>query len=625
MSSNKSWTRESARVEAPNLLMFCVAVGTCGLLSALAEGQLEPMAGTGGVIRDAERRVLSQQKPAKTAKAVPDIKSAPAPAPARKDVEDKVVGPVANVRVFGSTAFAEREGVAGLMLAELGADGDKTVGEILKAIENVRAKLLERGFYLVRISLAKSGTYDKDSKTLSLLVDEGRFGKVNIAFGGEADGTWFSADQIAGRFKDLVEGETFDYGRLRSALFEANSHPDLVIDTSIDVRKPIEGEGNDRRVARYADLNLDVHESVPFHLLWSFDNYGLKDVNEWQTSLTAQYLNLTKHDDVLTVSPAMSMGAELFSCAGSYMLPHDYWLGGNTTLYGGWSRVEVDDIIPTLDLEGTGYFVGLQHSENLYDNDRHQLALSSGLLWRYIEDQYTVSHRSLNERGAHILPVSLALSYTGKKADPLGGRNFATVQGVYNVMNAGDDLEQMWNGADENYWIFRWQVARLQPLFGWSDAATDQTLHNWQLFLRVEGQYTDETLIPTEKLMLGGYNCLRGYRTRGYVGDYGVYGTAELRTPLLVDGFASLFGDRTDKVAFDRLQLLTFCDWGVTRYNDLPSGYDDNDFLLSAGVGLRLAVTKYSQLRCDVAFPCVDGNNDNDRDVEVYLSVQFQF
>ncbi len=626
MSSDRLRTRKSAKVEVPQFLVFCAAIGVCGLLTALAEGRLEPMAGTGGVIRDAERRALKPLEPVTAAKPPPDVKpERTAPAVKRKDVEDKVVGPVENVRICGSTEFAARQDVAGLMLAELGTGGDKTVGDILKAIEKVRSKLLERGFYLVRIMLAKSGTYDKDTKTLSLLVDEGRFGKVNIAFEGREDGTWFSARQIAGRFRDILEGETFDYGRLRSALFEANSHPDLVIDTSIDVRKPIEGEGNDRRVARYADLNLDVHESVPFHLLWSFDNYGLRDVNEWQTSLTAQYLNLTKHDDVLTVSPAMSLGAELFSCAGSYMLPHDYWLGGNTTLYGGWSRVEVDDIIPTLDLEGTGYFVGLQHSENLYDTDRHQLALSTGLLWRYIEDQYTVSHRSLNERGAHILPTTLALSYTGKKPDPLGGRNFATVQGVYNVMNAGDDLEQMWNGADENYWIFRWQMARLQPVFGWSDAASDQTLHNWQLFLKVEGQYTDETLIPTEKLMLGGYNCLRGYRTRGYVGDYGVYGTVELRTPLLVDGFASLFGDRTDKVAFDRLQLLAFCDWGVSRYNDLPSGYDDNDFLLSAGVGLRLAVTKYSQLRCDVAFPCVDGNNNNDRDVEVYLSVQFQF
>ena len=627
MSFGKSGERQSAKVRIPHFPLFCVIVGLCALLSVLADGQLEPMAGAGGVIRDAERRALARPKPVKKDKSVPDVKqdSANVPSPIQKDVESKIVGPISNVRVFGSTAFAEKEGISGLMLDGLGSDGDKTVGEILKALQKVRARLLDRGFYLVRLTLARSGTYDKDRKTLSILVDEGRFGKVNVKFDGKEDGTWFSNSQIARRFKDVVEGETFDYRRVRSALFEANSHPDLVIDTSIDVRKPIEGEGNDRRVARYADLNLDVHESMPFHLLWSIDNYGLKDVNEWQTSLTAQYLNLTKHDDVLTFSPAMSFGAELFSCAASYMLPHEYWLGGNTTLYGGWSRVDVDDIIPSLDLEGTGYFLGLQHSENLYNTDRHQLSLSAGLLWRYIEDQYTVSHRSLNERGAHILPLSLALSYTGKKPDVLGGRNFATLQGVYNVMNAGDDLEQMWNGADENYWIFRWQLARLQPIFGSADATTEQTLHNWQLFVKVEGQYTDETLIPTEKLMLGGHNCLRGYRTRGYVGDYGVYGTFELRTPLLVDSFASLFGDRKDKVAFDRVQFLSFCDWGVARYNDLPSGYDDNEFLLSAGVGMRLAITKYSQLRCDVAFPCVDGNNKDDRDMEVYLAVQFQF
>ena len=102
---------------------------------------------------------------------------------------------------------------------------------------------------------------------------------------------------------------------MRSALFDANSHPDLTINTDISVRKPIEGEGNDRRVARYADLDLTVHESVPFHAVWEVNNYGLRDVNEWQTSLAMQYLNLTKHDDILTVSPAMSLGAELFSGA----------------------------------------------------------------------------------------------------------------------------------------------------------------------------------------------------------------------------------------------------------------------------------------------------------------------
>ena len=248
-----------------------------------------------------------------------------------------------------------------------------------------------------------------------------------------------------------------------------------------------------------------------------------------------------------------------------------------------------------------------------------------GVLWRYIEDQYTALGYELNERSASILPISLALSYTGKKADFLGGRNFATIQGVYNVMNSGDPLEELWTGSEEHYWIARWQLARLQPLFGWFDEKTEQDLHQWMLFLKFEGQYTSDTLIPVEKLALGGYNCLRGYRARGYLGDYGIYGTVELRTPILVDGISSIFGDRTDKTPIDRLQFLGFCDYGIANYNDLPSDYEDNEFLCSFGVGARLAVTKYSQLRCDLAFPIADGNNPDDEDYELYLGVQFQF
>lgn len=611
-----------ARVLMHQLL---AVAGVFCCVSADAAESIGSMAGTGGVMRDAERRALSPATPAKDGQAAAGVAAGTPSVALSPEVSSKVIGPVAAVRIFGSTAFAEREEISTKVLAALGATGDKTVGDVLGAIETVRKELLQKGYYLVRITLAKANTYEKATKTLSLLVDEGRFGKVNVRFEGEADGFWYSREQIYSRFRDIEEGATFDYSRLRGVLFDANSHPDLTIDTAIDVRKPIEGEGNDRRVVRYADLDLNVHEGVPFHGVWEVNNYGLPDVNEWQSSLTLQYLNLTKHDDVLTLSPAMSLGAELFSCAASYMLPHDYWFGGNSTLYGGWSQVQIDDVIPQLDLEGTGYFVGLQHSENLYNTDRHLVAVSLGLLWRYLEDQYTVSSRSLAERGAHILPLTAALSYTGKRADALGGRNFATVQGVCNVMNAGDDLKEMWNESDENYWIFRGQLARLQPLFGWSSDVSEQTLHNWQLFTRIEGQYTDQTLIPTEKLMLGGYNCLRGYRTRGYVGDYGVYGTFELRTPLLVDSFASLFGDREGKVAFDRLQFLTFCDWGIAQYNNLPNGYDDNEFLCSVGVGARLAVTQYSQIKCDVAFPCVDGNNDDDRGMEVYCGFQLQF
>lgn len=589
-----------------------------------AEEGLAPMSGAGGVFRDAERRALTPapvREPSAVPKALPPPK---ANAESADPAARRVIGPISKIRIHGSTAFAERERVAEGILAALG-DGDKTVGDVADAIAGVKKALLKKGFYLVRITVARVRTYDRATGELALVVDEGRFGELTLTFAGEEEGTWFSREQILRRFEGVAEGDTFDYGKLRRALFDVNSHPDLTIDTKVDVRRPVEGEGAERHVARYADLTLDVRESMPFHFVWEANNYGLKDVNEWQTSLTAQYLNLTKHDDVLTITPAMSMGAELYSCAASYMLPHHWWLGGNTTVYGGWSRVDIDDIVPSLDLEGSGYFVGLQHSENLLNDDRRLLALSGGLLWRYIEDRYTVSSRRLNERGSDILPISLALSYTGKEADGLGGRNFATVEGVFNLMNGRDDLDKMWTGADANYWILRWQVARLQPLFGWWDSSRSESLHNWQLFSKVEGQYTGDTLIPTEKLMLGGYNCLRGYRTRGYVGDFGVYGTEEIRTPILVDTAASCFGDRTDKKAFDRLQLTAFCDWGWVVYNDLPSGYDDDEFLVSGGVGLRLAVTQHAQVRCDLAMPIVHGNNDEPRDAKAYLGAQMQF
>ena len=598
--------------------------GVFAWASSYGEEGLEPMAGTGGPMRDAERRVLGElpkKDAGKQAEIIPEQK----PEVSSKPGDEKVLGEIVAVNVFGSTEFAANVGIADRLLEELKGEAAKTAGDVSKAIAKVRQDLMKEGYYLLRISLARENAYDAATKTLSVLVDKGSFGKLTIKFEGEDEGTWFASRQIYRRFKDIEEGQAFDYTQLRSALFDANSHPDLTIDTSIAVRKPIEGEGNDKRIARYADLNLDVHESCPFHAVWEVNNYGMEEINEWQTSLTAQYLNLTKHDDVLTISPGMSFGAEMFSLAASYMLPHEWWLGGNTTLYGGWSYLDVDDIVSQLDLEGTGYFVGLQHSENLYNTDRHQLAVSVGVLWRYIQDQYTALGYELNERGASILPLSLALSYTGKKADFLGGRNFATIQGVYNVMTAGDPLDELWTGSEENYWIARWQLARLQPLFGWFDQKTEQDLHQWMLFLKLEGQYTSDTLIPVEKLALGGYNCLRGYRTRGYLGDYGIYGTAEIRTPILVDAFSSIFGDRTDKTPIDRLQFLGFCDYGIANYNDLPSDYDDNEFLCSFGVGARLAMTKYSQLRCDLAFPIVDGNNPDDNDCEFYLGVQFQF
>ncbi len=654
---------KTSRRETVMCICAFALVSCCSMLYA-ADG-VGPMA-VGGVMRDAENRAQTAA-PQKNPTNIPDVNAAGGGKVVQQEAQGKVLGPIETVKVLGSVEFAERRDlaetesdsgesagykgktIAEMILSELGQEGDKTEADVVQALSNVQRNLRKWGFFLVKILPAGMdipNSYDKGAKALSVVVDEGRFGKVNVKFSGveeddESDDdandgtngvaksrwTWFSHEQVSNRFKDLKEGTTFDYARLRRALFDANSHPDLTIDTYIGVRGQFTGDGKDMRIERYADLELTVVESMPLHMVWEINNYGMEEVEEWQTSLTIQYLNLTKHDDVLTFSPAMSFGGELFSLAGSYMMPHEWWKGGNTTLYGGYSYLDVDNVVPRVDLEGTGWFVGLQHSETLVNSDDHHLAISAGILWRYIEDQYTAYGKyKLNERGASILPMSLALSYTRKRHDALGGRNFATVQGVLNVASTGDELDEMWTDADERYWILRWQLARLQPLFGWYNAATEKDdLHQWMLFMKFEGQYSTDTLIPVEKLSMGGYNCMRGYHSRGYLGDYGVYGTVELRTPILVDAISAVFGDRKNKSPIDRMQFLGFIDWGWTTFNDLPSGFDDNEFIYSAGLGARLSVTKYTQLKCDVAFPLRDTDWAEDDNMEVYFSVQTQF
>ena len=299
-----------SNIDAGNMRRGVLAMLLSACVGVFAQEGLEPMSGAGGVMRDAERRVLTPVV-IPSDRNIPEVNAGPENADDDHAAKSaRIVGPVDSVEIFGSIDFAAREDIGNKIMDVLG-EGPKTAGEIVDAISKVRQDLLKKGYYLVRMSplRGKGKGYDAKTATLKLSVDEGRFGKTSISFEGREDGTWFSKEQIESRFKNVKEGETFDYSLLRGDLFDANAHPDLTIDTSIDVRKPIEGEGESRRIVRYADLNLDVRESFPFHMVWEVNNYGMEEVEEWQTSMTLQYLNLTKHDDVLTISPSMSFGA----------------------------------------------------------------------------------------------------------------------------------------------------------------------------------------------------------------------------------------------------------------------------------------------------------------------------
>jgi len=150
----------------------------------------------------------------------------------------------------------------------------------------------------------------------------------------------------------------------------------------------------------------------------------------------------------------------------------------------------------------------------------------------------------------------------------------------------------------------------------------------WSLFTKVEGQWSEgTTLITAERLAYGGNACLRGYRRYGYLGDSGIYGTAEFRTPVWSNPVSRYFIPEDWTMALERIQLFAFTDAGYIAFNTTTTGgMDQEEFLWSAGFGVRAALTQYLSLNFDFAVPLRKGYADElDRALELYFSIKMQY
>ena len=582
-----------------------------------------PLAGqaSSDTLKRAQAPVAIQGE-AKTPDAKPAVEK---PAPGVND--GVVIGVIAALNLSGDAAFIADEKVEKLLASSLCDGTAKTVGDLKQAIASARAELIERGYYLIAIAPASEAAYHADTSVLDLVVDPGRFGDVTVTMnnnGGE--GNWYDKEQVAKRLKYVKKGDAFNYIALRQALRQVNGHPDLRADTTLSLRnaKTEEGETQDSVLTRYCDTELKVDDSLPFHASLEINNYAMDELDNWQAILSLQYLNLTGADDVLTVSPAITLNGDMWSVAASYVRPFDFLNGGSWSLYGGYSRLDCDGLVSRVDLLGTGGFVGLNTSWNLWDTERRNLSLNLGIQWRYIEDEWSVLSYKLQKRDLSILPLTVGLSYADKRRDCLGGLNYLSLSETIELMGGTDDFRRYSEDADANYLITRASWARLQPLVG--PSADGEEWRCWSWFHKIELQYTADNLITAERLAYGGNACLRGYRRRGYLGDSGIYGTFELRTPVFCNPITSFFRDASGKSPLERIQFFVFTDAGYIAYSDSYPNMEDSEFLWSAGFGLRAGFTQYSSLNLDVAFPLEKGYADSeDEDCEVYLSVKFQF
>ncbi len=502
----------------------------------------------------------------------------------------------------------------------------ESVSSIAKAYQDA---LADRGYYLA--SFIPVETQPEEDGSLTFRLDAGRIGTISILErGGEPGssyrGTYYSRSQIEKRFRNMQEGDIFNYAVLYDAFYRVNAHPDLTADVDMKVKTDTE-EGY-----RVVDLDVSVEDDLPLHGVFEVRNDGTDVTDEWQAGLTLQYLNVTKNDDILTLNIPVSVDLEsIRSVSLSYYFPHEIWKGGGFSLYAGFSELNSEDIITEVGLEGDGWFVGAQADFDLVQARDYILSGAIGISHSLLNDNILFDE-SLEldpiEREVAVTPLNLSLRYDSLTPDAWDGLNTAmlafTIHGE-SFPGASDEEEfnEQRQNATPDYQIVRLYMTRTQALM----RDEDDREQYWTLFGRLEGQYSTEPLIPSEQKGVGGADTVRGYIEREFLGDSGVNGQLEYRTPLYRSSWLpDLFGKdrRDDAPAFETMQFLCFVDGAYIELADSLSGEEDSYELLSVGLGLRLSLSDYVQAKVDWGFP-LEETEDSDTSGRGHFSLQVLF
>lgn len=445
-----------------------------------ADGQIDQLKSMDKTIEQTLREEQRAKKKAEEATGLPSAESPESRPEGSLQAADAGVHGWTIGEIELSEASRESGGLPAGFMA--GLRRDVVASNETALVEAVWTYFRDNGYYFCHV---ESIATHADARTVDFRVDAGRIHEVRIGFREKAwlplsgtnpvpregDGKWFSRRQIQERYlRQVAPGAVFNYSTLYDRFHRLNAHPDLTADVTL--RPPSNAPAvSDKE--RAVDVDVVVTEKMPLHFVFDVDNSGTDASENWMGRLTAQYLNLTKHDDVLTLNYQNSLQDfdALGGLAGSYYLPHTFGTSRDfaATLYGGWTDVDSTDVVPEIDVQGMGWFVGLQEAYSLVDTRNRSFLLSVGVIRRHVEDNLVVAGTKLEENEVTVMPFSVAGIYADRKADGWNGLNFATIECLYNVgdflgTSNEEEMKLQRVAAEPDYMILRAQVARLQLL-----------------------------------------------------------------------------------------------------------------------------------------------------------------
>ena len=350
-------------------------------------------------------------------------------------------------------------------------------------------------------------------------------------------------------------------------------------------------------------LILNLKEAPPLSAALIVDNHDSPSVGSTRGTAVLSHNNLLGLGDRALAEVAIAEGVEDYNI--SYALPVNARNGTLNFRYeNGNSRIIEQPFAP-LDINGETQTYSLGFRQPLIRTPTTEFALSlSGDLRRsatYILDDEPFSFTIGPEKGeSRVSAIRFSQDWVN--------RSSSRVLAARSQFSLGlDILDATVNdtGTDGRFFSWLGQFQWVQALNERKDAT---------LVASTAAQLTGDSLLPLEQFSIGGVDTVRGYRANQRVGDSGIFGSVEVRLPLIRDGDG-----------FGLLQIAPFLDAG-TIWNNNGDAIASSNTLVSIGLGLRWQLSSRLSARLDWGIPLVPVAKQGDtlQDNGIYFSLRIR-
>ena len=526
----------------------------------------------------AEQRQLEQDRP-DTLRPSPELRFDIPDEPPMRAVADRQFD-VSGFVFQGNTIFPADQ-LAGLIND---MQGTISFTQLLEATSRITKHYREAGYIVARAYVPEQAI---ENGQVRIAVLEGVLGAIQVT--GDSP---ISAERVRAHLARLQSTGIINESDLEYGALLLNDLPGLRAEVAL---RPGERTGT-------SDVVLNVIDEGTYDFSVDYNNFGSPVTGEHRLGMVAGINNIFDVGDRLTIRPMLSDSGDTFYGSLRYELPvftpasriglsFSHLL---SELGEEFEDLEIENTATTISLYGSHAFVRSRDRNitgRLAFENRNFVREFGALLGPFDPDI---------EEADYVLNIA-DLSVSGDYRDDFNGGALSTYSAALRF--GLSDVEAEDGGAavggdprfDGKFTLLNFSAQRTQRL-----------APLWSASVRVDGQFSGDTLDTSERMSLGGPQAVRAYRPSEALGDSALVLQSEVRREL--PGLAERYG------WLNRAEVYGLFDVGTSQVNSTLATNDDDSWTRDGiGAGMRIAGGKSFYADLTVATRLTDKESEVDQ------------